>query len=60
MFKLLGVAVGLYVGYGLLSREIYARSGPGGRLFRRDEDPRGYWSAIVAYSLLTLALVFVF
>ena len=60
MFKLVGVAVGLYVGYGLLRREIYGKSGPGGRLFRRDADPRGYWSAIAAYSLLTLALLIVF
>jgi hypothetical protein len=60
MFKMLGLAVGLYVGYGLLTREVYAKSGISGRIFRRDDDPRGYWSAIVAYSLLALALLFVF
>jgi len=43
MFKLLGLAVGLYVAYGLLRGEVYGRSGPGGRL----------------YALLALALLFV-
>jgi hypothetical protein len=60
MFKMLGVAVGLYVGYGLLTREIYGKSGAFGRTFQRDEDPRGYWSTVVAYSLLALALLLVF
>ena len=60
MFELLGVVVGAYVGYGLVTGEIYGKSGPWGRTYRRDEDTRGYWSTVIAYSLLTLALLFWF
>jgi len=60
LFKLLGVLVGAYAGYGLYSGEIYGRSGVWGRTFRRDEDRLGYWSAIVAYVVLALMLLFLF
>jgi hypothetical protein len=53
MFKMLGVVVGLYVGYGLLTGEVYGKSGAGGRTFRRDEDARGNGSTLVAYALLS-------
>ena len=60
LFKLLGVLVACYVVQALASGAVYARSGVWGRTFRRAEDALGYWSALVAYSLLSLALVFVF
>ncbi|HTY17904.1 MAG TPA: hypothetical protein VMH82_09270 [Myxococcota bacterium] len=59
-FRLLGVLLALYVVYGMANGEVYARSGVWGRTFRRDEDAWGYWSAIAAYTALTLALLFYF
>ena len=50
----------IYVMVALRSGHVYARSGPWGRDFERDGDPRRYWSAIVSYSLLSIALIFVF
>jgi hypothetical protein len=60
LFKLLGVAVGCYVAYGLRTGAIYAKSRAWGRTFRRDEEPFGYWSAIAAYVFLAGMLLFVF
>jgi hypothetical protein len=60
LFKVLGVLVGAYAGYGLFTGEIYGRSGVWGRTFRRDEDRFGCWSAIVAYAVLALMLLFLF
>jgi hypothetical protein len=57
-FRLLGVLLGLYVAYGVANGEVYARSGVWGRTFRRDEDSWSYWSTIVVYCGLTLALLF--
>ena len=60
VFRLLGVLVAAYVVYALAAGVIYARSGVWGRMFRRDEDGWRYWSAIVAYSLLVVMLLFLF
>ena len=59
-FKLLGVFVAAYVAYGLATGAVYARSGLWGRTFRRGEDAFGYWSAIVAYSILAAMLLVLF
>ena len=60
LFRMLGVVVAGYVAYGLATGAIHAKSGAWGRPFRRDEDARGYWSAIAAYSFLAAMLFFVF
>lgn len=60
IFKMLGVGIGFYVIHSLYTGEVYAASGMSGRTFYRDQDPVGYWSAIVSYSLLVLGLIFVF
>jgi hypothetical protein len=60
LFQLLGVAVGGYVAYGLVTGEIYAKSGVFGRRLRRDEESFGYWSAIGAYTVLCAMLLFWF
>ena len=60
VFRLLGVLVAAYAAYGLATGAIYAKSGAWGRTYRRDEDARGYWSAIAAYSFLAALLIFVF
>lgn len=60
LFRLLAVAIGCYVAWGLATGEIYAKSGLWGRTFRRNEDAWGYWSAIAGYSFLSLFLASIF
>lgn len=57
-FRQLGLLLGVYLAGALHSGHVYARSGLFGRDLRR--DARGHWSAVVAYALLTAALLFVF
>jgi hypothetical protein len=58
MFKILGVLLLGYVGYGLTTRQIYGKYRAWGRTFQREEEPWNYWSTIVAYSALAVALFF--
>jgi hypothetical protein len=60
LFKLLGLLLACYVAQAVLTGTVYAKSGVWGRTFTRTDDALGYWSAIGAYTLLALALVFVF
>lgn len=60
LFRLLGILLACYVALALQRGVVYAKSGPWGRHFDRDDDPFHYWSAIVCYVLLSLALLFVF
>jgi len=60
LFKLLGVLLACYVVLSLQRGVVYAKSGPWGRHYWRDDDRFSYWSAIVCYSLLSLALIFIF
>ncbi|HEX5459786.1 MAG TPA: hypothetical protein VFX20_07425 [Steroidobacteraceae bacterium] len=60
LFRILGVAVAFYVVLALLSGHVYARSGPWGRDFERSSDAWRYWSAVVCYALLSVALIFIF
>jgi hypothetical protein len=60
VFRVTGVLLACYVVKALVSGAVYAKSGPWGRTCRRDEDALGYWSAVVVYALVSLALVFVF
>lgn len=60
MFKLLGILVALYVAYALSIGEVYAKRGVSGATSTRAGEPYRYWSAIAAYALLAIALLFVF
>ncbi len=60
LFDILGILLACYVFYSLFNRSVYAKSGPWARTFRRDEDAWGYWCAIGAYVLLSIALLLVF
>jgi hypothetical protein len=60
IFKLLGVLLALYVARALVSREVFAKSGIWGRTYYRGQDRVNYWGAIIVYSLLSLALLFMF
>jgi len=60
MFKLLGVLVAFYAAYAAISGRVYARSGPGGRVVSRREEPRYFWVVVVIYAGLAFALMTVF
>jgi hypothetical protein len=59
-FWTLGLLLAGYIVLALLSGAVYARSAAWGRTFRRAEEPLRYWSAIAAYALLSVALMFWF
>jgi uncharacterized BrkB/YihY/UPF0761 family membrane protein len=60
MFKLLGILLALYTVHSALRGEVYAKERAWGRTFRREDEPRTFWSIIVIYAGLSLALLFVF
>lgn len=60
MFKILGAALLCYVAISFATGEVYARDRAWGRTYRREENPWNYWSALVIYSLLAMAMFFLF
>lgn len=60
MFKSMGIILIVYVLYGVYCGGIYAKDGPGGRMFYRSDEPKRYWIIITVYILLALALFFMF
>ena len=60
VFKLLGVMVALYVVHALSVGEVYAKRGVSGATSKRGEEPFRYWSTIVVYAILSIALMLVF
>ena len=60
MFKGLGILLIIYVLYGIYCGRVYAKEGPGGRMFHRTEEPGRYWIIISVYILLATALIFIF
>ena len=60
LFGALGLLLAGYIVVAVLSGAVYAKSGVWGRTFRRADEPLRYWSAISAYALLSLALMFWF
>lgn len=60
MFKLLGLLVGLYTLYAIVTGEVYARSGVWGKRVLRAQSPEYFWVMIVIYGILAIALVTVF
>ena len=60
MFKVLGVLLALYVAYSIARGEVFAKRGPWGRSYRREDGPVRFWSIIGVYILLTAALLLYF
>jgi hypothetical protein len=60
VFKILGVVVIVYTVYAATRGEVFAKSGPWGRVVARDTSPRYFWAVIVIYAGLGLALLTVF
>jgi hypothetical protein len=57
---MLGILVALYTAYAAMNGEVYARSGPWGRIVSRDESPGYFWVVITIYAGLSVALMTVF
>lgn len=60
MFKGLGILLIIYVLYGIYCGRVYAKEGPGGRMFYRTEEAKRYWIIISVYILLAIALICIF
>ena len=57
VFKTLGILVGLYTFFATLKGEVYAKSGPFGRMVSRASSPRYFWVIIAIYAGLSVALL---
>lgn len=60
MFKVLGVLLAFYVVYAVTSGQVYAKSGPGGRMVTKLASPRYFWIVIAIYAALSIALMILF
>jgi hypothetical protein len=60
LFPLLGLLVGAYTIYAVVTGSVYAKSGPRGRVVSREDSPEYFWVVIAIYAGLTLALLFLF
>ena len=60
LFKLLGIGVAAYTCYAAATGSVWAKSGIGSKLIRRDESPVAFWSTIACYGALSLALLLYF
>ena len=60
MFRIIGVLVAVYTLYALFSGRVWAKKGPGAEEILRQESPGYFWTVIVIYFGLSLALVFYF
>lgn len=60
LFKFLGVMLAIYVIYAIKSGEVYAKSGASGQTVSLEASPGYFWTVIVIYGGLSLALVTVF
>lgn len=60
MFKMLAVILALYTFYAMANGQVYAKSGPGGRMIYRHEEPRYFRVVTAIYFGLSLMLGFVF
>jgi hypothetical protein len=59
-FDLLGVCVALYASYAAVTGSVFVRHRAWGRTVLRSDEPIYFWSVIVIYGLLAVALVFYF
>jgi hypothetical protein len=60
MFKAIGIAVLAYAAYAAMRGEVYAKSGPAGRVVSRAESPDYFWIVVAIYAALGIALLTVF
>lgn len=59
MFKVLGILVAIYTVYAVIRGDVYSKSGPNGGMVSRKDSPGYFWTMIVIYAVLSVALLFV-
>lgn len=59
-FTGLAILLAIYVAHAVVTGNVIAKSGPGARRILREETPRYFWSVIVIYAALAIALATVF
>jgi hypothetical protein len=59
-FKGIGLLIFFYAVYCLFIGEVYAKDGASGRTVFRADEPRNYWTIIVIYFGLSIAVFFFF
>jgi hypothetical protein len=60
MFRIIGVLVALYTLYALVTGSVWAKAGISAREILRQESPGNFWTVIVIYTALSVALIFYF
>jgi len=60
MFRVLGVLVLIYAVFATFKGEVYAKSGPWGRMVSRGTSPHDFWVVIGIYGCLGIALITIF
>lgn len=60
MFDIIGLLVGLYAAYAAVTGEVYAKAGVWGRTITRREAPVDFWTTVVIYAGLAVALAVLF
>jgi hypothetical protein len=60
MFRLFGIAVLVYTGFAVWRGEVFAKAGWRGRMISRIGSPQYFWTVIVLYAGLGIALLTVF
>lgn len=60
MYKLLGVVLMIYTVFSMFQGEIYAKSGVWGNVVERTKHPVYFWTVVLIYLALSLALLTVF
>ena len=60
LFQTLGVLLAIYVIYAIASGRVHTKDHWKGATLERDAQPGQYWTVIVIYAGLSLALYFVF
>ena len=60
MFKGIGILVAAYTLWAIFDGKVYAKSGAWGRPVVKADEPRYYWTVIVIYACLSVALMTVF
>lgn len=60
VFKLIGVLFSAYVLYAVFTGSVVAKSGPGSRIVVRSQTPGYFWTVVVIYAALSVALLVYF
>jgi hypothetical protein len=60
MFKVLGILLMLYTAHAIHAGEVFAKSGASGATVSRAESPKYFWTVVLIYACLSVALLTIF